>query len=207
MLLTRARILTATLLLVSAAAFATGVALERSATTRERPAATREPSHAEAGTGTTSAVPAATTAAGDADAGNEAAKSATELGAAGESGQAAADTGVESRAAHAAEGSSESLVGVNPESTFLVVAAVLLSALLAVLVLTIGFPLVAATIAVAMLAFAVLDIREITHQLNESRPGLAIMAAVVALLHVLAGIAAVSLARADGPKRPTVSRA
>jgi hypothetical protein len=42
-----------------------------------------------------------------------------------------------------------------------------------------------------MLAFTALDIREVTHQLNESHAGLAALAAVVATLHLLAGAAAV----------------
>ena len=41
-----------------------------------------------------------------------------------------------------------------------------------------------------MLTFAALDIRELTHQIHESRPGLAALAAAVALLHLLAAATA-----------------
>jgi hypothetical protein len=47
---------------------------------------------------------------------------------------------------------------------------------------------------VAMFVFAALDIREVAHQLDESRGGLAILAAVIALLHADAGILAGVLA-------------
>ncbi|HEX9354795.1 MAG TPA: hypothetical protein VF933_13395 [Streptosporangiaceae bacterium] len=40
-----------------------------------------------------------------------------------------------------------------------------------------------------------LDIREVTHQLHESRPGLAALAPTVALLHLLAGAAALLATR------------
>src|SRR5204863_10063408 len=43
-----------------------------------------------------------------------------------------------------------------------------------------------ALVAVAMLAFAVLDVREIVHQADESNTGLAVLAAVIALLHLAA---------------------
>jgi hypothetical protein len=51
-----------------------------------------------------------------------------------------------------------------------------------------------------MLAFTALDICEVTHQLHESRPGLAALAAAVALLHLLAGAAA--LLAASGTRQP-----
>ena len=76
--------------------------------------------------------------------------------------------------------------------------AVVLSLLLAALILTVGSPLLAAGVAVAMLAFTALDIRELTHQLHESRPGLAALAATVALLHLLAAAAALRAA----PRHP-----
>jgi hypothetical protein len=81
---------------------------------------------------------------------------------------------------------SETLLGVNPEATPLVVSAVVVSLLLAAAILAFGWPIVAAIIVLAMLAFAALDIREVLHQVTESRPGLAALAALVALLHVAA---------------------
>jgi len=118
----------------------------------------------------------------------------------GDNGRPAADSepaaGGEPTAAHAAESQSENLLGINPEATGLVVIAVALSLLLAALILAAQSPMVAAGIAVTMLAFTVLDIREVTHQLNESRSGLAALAAVVALLHLLAAVSALLTARA-----------
>lgn len=133
------------------------------------------------------ASPAATSgarsAARDADNGNPAATS--EPAASGETG-----------AAPGTESQSEKLFGINPEATGLVIIAVALSLLLAALILTVGSPLVPAAVAAAMLAFAVLDVREVTHQLTESRPGLAALAAAVALLHLLTAVSALLVARA-----------
>lgn len=101
----------------------------------------------------------------------------------------------ESSATHATEHSSETLLGINPEATGLVVIAVAVSVLLAALILTFGSPLIAAVVALVMLAFTALDIREVTHQLNESRSGLAALAATIALLHLAAGAAALLTTR------------
>jgi hypothetical protein len=90
----------------------------------------------------------------------------------------------------------ETLFGTDPESTPLVVLAIVASLLLAagcwfraewrwLLIVT----------AFAMIAFAVLDLREVIHQLDESNDGLASLAGAVAALHVAAGVTAVILAR------------
>ena len=90
----------------------------------------------------------------------------------------------------------ETLFGTDPESTPLVVLAIVASLLLAagcwfrpdwrwLLVAT----------AFAMAAFAVLDLREVIHQLDESDAGLAFVAGAVATLHVAAAVTAVILAR------------
>jgi len=96
----------------------------------------------------------------------------------------------ESPAMHATEHSSETLLGIDPEAAGLVVAAVTVSLVLAALILTVGSPVLAAGVALVMLVFTALDIREVTHQLNESHPGLAALAAAIATLHLLAGAAA-----------------
>ncbi len=44
-----------------------------------------------------------------------------------------------------------------------------------------------AVIGVAMLAFGVLDLREIVHQIDEHKAGLAVLAGIVAALHLAAG--------------------
>jgi hypothetical protein len=76
-----------------------------------------------------------------------------------------------------------------------VVTAVVVSLGLAALILTVDSPLVAAGVALAMLAFTALDIREVAHQIHEARPALAALAATVAVLHLLAGAAALVAAR------------
>jgi hypothetical protein len=68
----------------------------------------------------------------------------------------------------------ETLLGIDAESTPLVVAVV---------------------IAVAMLVFAVLDLREVFHQADEANAGLAALAAAVAALHLGAAGLAFSLSR------------
>jgi NO-binding membrane sensor protein with MHYT domain len=77
---------------------------------------------------------------------------------------------------------------------------------MAALILTVGSPLVAAGVALAMLAFTVLDIREVTHQLNESHAGLAALAAAIATLHLLAAAAALLTIR-HARTRPGASAA
>ena len=162
MLLTLARLITASLIIASAAAFAAGTAIERHTASSESQAAQRQ--HAEAAkTGENPAAPEHATREGT-----------------------ATDT---------AGQNSENLLGINPEATGLVVAAVALSLLLAALILTVGSPLLAAGVALAMLAFTALDVREVTHQLHESHAGLAALAASIALLHLLAGAAALLTTR------------
>ena len=112
----------------------------------------------------------------------------------------------ESSTVHAAEHSPETVLGVNPEATGLVVTAVAVSVLLAALILTVGSPLLAAVVALVMLAFIALDIREVTHQLNESHPGLAALAATIALLHLAAGAVALLTTR-DTRSQPRASTA
>jgi hypothetical protein len=169
MLLTTARLITAGLLIASAAAFATGTTIERHTASSESQAAHHDQRH-------------------HAEAGRPGGDSAGVEGAAGGEGPAA----------HPAEHSPETLLGVNPEATALVVIAVAVSLALAALILTVSSPLLAAGVALVMLAFTALDIREVTHQLNESHPGLAALAAAVALLHLAAGAAALLAAR--GPR-------
>jgi hypothetical protein len=49
--------------------------------------------------------------------------------------------------------------------------------------------------AFAMAAFAVLDLREVIHQIDESNTGLAFVAGAVAIIHVAAAVTAVVLRR------------
>jgi len=126
-------------------------------------------------------------------------------GTSGESGakHAGEGGGSETAATHASETHSEKLLGLNPEATSLVVAAVIASLLLALAIWfrpeqTLLFLLVAA----AMLLFAALDIREAIHQSDESNSGLEVLASVIALLHLAAGGLALYLARLRSRARP-----
>ncbi len=103
---------------------------------------------------------------------------------------------VESATDHAER---ERLLGVDAESTPLVVLTVLAGLALAALAasrigLARGFLL---AVVVIGLAWAALDIREAVHQLDESRTGVAVVAMAVAALHLAA--AAISGRRATQP--------
>lgn len=102
---------------------------------------------------------------------------------------------------------SEKLLGVNPESTGLLVVAVAVSLLLAAGVWWLGAsPVVLGVVALAMAAFGALDIREVVHQADESRTGLMLLAALVAVLHFAAAVLAARAAvAARGAKPPPAS--
>jgi hypothetical protein len=55
-------------------------------------------------------------------------------------------------------------------------------------------PWLPATVALAMAAFAALDVREVVHQIDESRPGLTLLAILVAALHLAAAALAAAIA-------------
>lgn len=89
--------------------------------------------------------------------------------------------------AHAEGEEDEKLLGIDLESTPLIVAAVVASLALAAGAWTRpDSRALLALISIAMLAFAVLDIREVAHQLDEDETGIALLAALVALLHLAA---------------------
>jgi hypothetical protein len=112
MLLTTARLITAGLLIASAAAFATGTTIERHMASSESHAAHQDQRHH------------------------------SETGApGGDSADAVGAASSESPATQAAEHSPETLLGVNPEATGLVVIAVAVSLALAALILTVPSPL------------------------------------------------------------------
>lgn len=172
------------LLVVSAALFAVGVAVERS-----------QPGHSESREATERATAAAASAAGEATNDGDAA-------AEGEERHAAEGTASE---AAAAETSSEKVFGINPESTGLVVAAVVASLLLAFGVWR--FPRawqLLLLVALVCLAFAIFDIREAVHQAGEERAGLTVIAAIVAALHLGASGVASRMVR-DAPVPPVAT--
>jgi hypothetical protein len=98
----------------------------------------------------------------------------------------------------------EALLGIDLESTPLVVLAVIAGLGLAALAATgigrlPGFLLLVAVIA---LVWAALDVREVLHQLDESRTGIAVVAMIVAVLHLAVAALSGRLAR----QRPPAAR-
>lgn len=81
------------------------------------------------------------------------------------------------------EPTAETVFGINLESTGLAIAAVTASVALALLAWRPKKRVVVLAVAAFALAFTVLDLTELTHQIKESRTGLATLAAVIALTH------------------------
>jgi len=111
--------------------------------------------------------------------------------------------GGEGGAAHAGEGAETGgefqPFGVDIEAVPFIVLAALVSLGLAAAVWTRPRSLIVlGVVAAAMVLFAALDIREVIHQVDESRTGLAVLAGIVAALHLAAAGAIGLLARRDG---------
>ena len=85
---------------------------------------------------------------------------------------------------------SEKVLGLNLESTPLVVLAVAISLALAVATWLTNHKLALLLAGLFAIAFAVLDIAEFAHQVDKSATGLAIVAAVLAVLHLAAAFVA-----------------
>jgi hypothetical protein len=110
----------------------------------------------------------------------------------GETGGAA---GHESPAQLARERGGERVFGIDIESTALVASALAVSIAFAIaLWLRVGV-LIPLGIAAFALTAAAFDVREVLHQIDESRTNLAAIAALVALFHMAAASVAVVLAR------------
>jgi hypothetical protein len=109
--------------------------------------------------------------------------------------------GVSSEAQPHTDPSSETLLGVNPESIPLLIVAIVVSLALAGGVwLRPDLSILLIVVAVAMLSFAALDVREFVHQLDASRGGLAVLVALIALLHAAAAVLAIRVGRAPEPQ-------
>ena len=170
----RLRLLVSALLIVSAVLFAIGGAIERSQRHNEAAAAPVSATTHETGSTETPAQRAAES---------------------GSKGAAAGSKGAAAGAAAPHRDSSEKLLGVDPESIGLTVAAVVAAVLLAagcwfvrrraVWVATVAFGLV----------FAAADGRELVHQIAESRASVAVIAAILIALHLAVAAGAVALFR------------
>jgi hypothetical protein len=113
----------------------------------------------------------------------------------GETGKTHESSGGESPTEHAREHNSELVFGVNTESTPLVIAAVAVSLILAAALLASDALVILAAVLGFALVAAAFDIREAFHQADESRTNLIAIAAAVAALHVAIAASAAALAR------------
>ena len=110
-----------------------------------------------------------------------------------------ADAGTETT-----ESDEERVLGLDLESPAPIAGALLLSAALAALVLWRPDRRVLVVIAVASGAFAVLDIAEVIHQLDEDRTGLAALAATITAMHAAAAALALWHTTSSPPATRTV---
>ncbi len=189
--LTQQRWLLSTLLIAGAALFTVGVAAERHATdhhTESGTEATSSPAHATQ--------PPSTTAGGDAD-GGETTQTSTATGGS-DGGEATTHTEAPGgEATGQSETSGETVFGVNLESNGPVAVAIIISLGLAILTwMHNRRSLLLVTLAFALM-FAVFDIAEITHQIKESRAGLAVLAASIAVVHLMTAAVARQRATTD----------
>ncbi len=194
--MSRSRIIVAALLAASAVVFAIGVSVERS----------QGESHSDAPA--TSQPLGKATLAPEGSAAREAAEKKPSTTAA----KAVATSAPEGSAAReAAEGRGESatasgeitekLFGIETESTGLVVAVVVLSLMLAAGLLVIRSPLILVGAAVVVLGATAFDIRELAHQIDESRNGVAVLAALTAVSHLAVAAVASGLLLIERRKR------
>lgn len=168
------RIFLVALLVASTAAFVVGVSVERSdGDTHGETAATAESREA-------------------AESGEEHAGEAGEGGATEEE-----EAHAESTPGETDEGEGEeTLLGVDLDATpFVALAAAFSIALAFAVWLRPAWGLLLATVAIAMIVFAALDAREVLHQLDEENTGLAVLAGMVAALHLAAAGVALLMGR------------
>jgi hypothetical protein len=160
-----------TLIIVATALFVTGVAIERNS----------EDKHVE--TSSSTAAEAETSGSEGEEAHSEGEEAGPETD----------EHASESTTRATEEGGEDNLLGIDVESTPLVALAAVASLSLALAAWRRPHlvPLLS-LIALALIGFAALDIREIFHQLGEDKAGLAVLAALVALLHLSASGLAVA---------------
>jgi len=172
----QSRALLVLLVVVATALFIVGVSVEKSSgDTHDEPSAT---------------------AAEQGGAGETGEGSAGETGEAGEVGEAH----TEAAAGEPSGSEDEALLGLDLEATGLVVLAAGLSLALAGAVwLRPEWGWLIAAVVVVMAAFAALDVREVFHQLDEDDSGLALLAGVVAALHLVAAGVALRIRRTPAP--------
>jgi hypothetical protein len=177
----RLRVVVTVLLVVSAGLFAIGVAIERDSSH-----GAHGETHAAVGRG--GLLVAADEHTGESPAQREAERQHREA-------PAHAKPAGESAAHQASERRGERVFGIDIESTGLVIAAVAVSLSLAVALWLTGSVVVPLALAGFALAAAIFDVREVFHQIDESRTNLTLIAAIVAALHLALVAGALVLAR------------
>jgi hypothetical protein len=118
-----------------------------------------------------------------------------------ETGSESGHTG-ESAAQLASEKKGERVFGIDIESPALVIAAVAVSLILAAALWLTGSVLAPLALAGFALVAAIFDVREVFHQIDESRTNLTIIASIVAALHLAVVAGALVLARRSGRNHP-----
>jgi hypothetical protein len=183
-----ARTLVALLLVVCAVAFVIGVSRERSAEGKTESHRDAVPT---ATTGETTAprseVGEAGETAGEHDEEAAAREAAERKGGNGTAEETQSEA-AEGAGAHAGE--NRDILGIDPESTGAVVAAVAVSLLLAAAVWFWPSPAILSAVLAFGLLVAAFDVREAFHQADESRSALVALALLIAALHVGVAIAA-----------------
>lgn len=167
------RWLVALLLVIASVLFAMGTSIERS------------DSHEDEGAETSTT----------AEQGGEA-----EEGQAGEEGEEgeAVEEGEDAHSESEEGEESETVLGIDVESTPMIVAAVAASILLALATLFVRSRAVLVLVAVFALVFAAGDLRELLHQLDESRTSIAVIAGVLIALHLATAVLAWLRFRQEG---------
>lgn len=158
------------LLVASALLFFAGIYLERGTTATETPV---------------TVVPSSQPEASPVEGGGEAAEAGHSEAPVASAGEAA-----ESATEHAGEARP---FGIDLESPLLVGSAIVVSLVLAFAVIRMTNPLVPMAIIGFALLFTLFDVLEVTHQLGVSRTGLAFIATILAVLHVVIGLLAIRL--------------
>jgi hypothetical protein len=161
----------AILLVASAVLFFAGIYLDRGTTPTEAPAAV---------------VPSSQPEVSPAEGGGEA----------GEAGHSEAPASAEAAGETATEHAAEARpFGIDLESPILVGGAIVISLVLAFAILRTTSPLVLMTIIGFALLFTLFDVLEVSHQLGASRSELAVIAAILAALHIATALLALRLVR------------
>ena len=179
----RLRTAMAALIAVSTLLFVVGILIERGSTSTAAP-------HVEA---TNPPIPASNAphVEGSSEAGGEAQESHAPTASA-----EAAGEGV----GHRETGSTEAILGIDPEAPALVAVAVLLSLLAAFLVWRDGHRRVIGGAVAVALGYATLDLLEVSHQTREGTVLLVLIAALVAIGHLLAAGVGLATLRRPAPR-------